>query len=458
MSSSPDSSRKEASGEAPRRSLLAKTRRGALVEFLGYGSSMIIRLGSNLILTRMLFPEAFGVMAMVQVVLYGLVMLSDVGISQSVVMSARGDDRDYLDTAWTVQVMRGVGLWLCACLLTYPISIGLDEPELLWVLPIACSSAAIHGFSSTRVFTLRRRLDIVPLQKLELGTQLLQVLVCIAAAWLGLGVGALVIAHLISTLANTAASHFLPDSTHRNRFCLEQTARAEMFAFGRWIFLSSALTFLVVRSDQVLLSRWLGSALLGVYNVGQALAEVFDTLTNRLASGVFYPTLARIHNENPGDVRRAYYDIRRWFDALLFTGLGGFAAMSQWIVDLLYDDRYAEAGTMMNILAFRTAAAMLATVCEACLVAQGASIYSFRYNAMVAPVTLLAMPLGGFLGGTTGLLWGAVIARASGLLVLWPAAWKCGFLRLEREALALVYLGFGYALGWLALAVLPEPP
>ena len=90
--------------------------------------------------------------------------------------------------------------------------------------------------------------------------------------------------------------------------------------------------------------------------------------------------------------------------------------------------------------------------------AQAASVYSFRYNAVVAPITLVAMPLGGLLGGTTGLLWGAVIARTSGLLVLWPAAWKRGFLRPEREMLAVVYLGFGYALGWLALAVLPEPP
>lgn len=442
----------------PRRSLLAKTRRGAVVEFLGYGSSMIIRLGSNLILTRLLFPEAFGLMAMVQVVLYGLVMLSDVGISQSVIMSARGDDPDYLDTAWTVQVMRGAGLWVAACLLTYPIALGFDEPQLLWVLPIACASAAIHGFSSTRVFTLRRRLDIVPLQKLELGTQLLQVIVCIGAAGLGLGVGALVIAHLVATLVNTIASHYLPGTAHRNRFLLEQDARAELFTFGRWIFLSSALTFLVVRSDQLILSRWLGSALLGVYNVGQALAEVFDTLTNRLASGVFYPTLARVHNERPGDIRRAYYEIRRWFDVLVFTCVGGFAAMSHWIVDLLYDDRYLQAGAMMRILAFRTAAAILATVCEACLVAQGASVYSFRYNAVVAPVALVAMPIGGYLGGTTGLLWGAVIARSSGLLVLWPAAWKRGFLRPERELLAVVYLGMGYALGWLAVAVLPEPP
>ena len=69
-------------------------------------------LASNLILTRLLFPEAFGLMALGSVVLVGLQMFSDAGIGPSIAQSPRGDDPEFLDTAWTAQVLRGVILWL----------------------------------------------------------------------------------------------------------------------------------------------------------------------------------------------------------------------------------------------------------------------------------------------------------------------------------------------------------
>ena len=51
---------------------------------IGYAASQAIRLFSNLILTRILFPEAFGLMALITVFLVGLNMLSDIGVSPSI--------------------------------------------------------------------------------------------------------------------------------------------------------------------------------------------------------------------------------------------------------------------------------------------------------------------------------------------------------------------------------------
>lgn len=441
---------------APSMSISGKVTRSAASEIFGFGASLALRLTSNLLLTRLLFPEAFGLMAMVQIVLYGLVMLSDVGIWQGVVTSPRGSTRSFLDTAWTMLIIRGLGLWAVACALTIPVAYGFDEPALLWMLPLTSASIAIHGFQSTRTLLLRRRLRLMPLQLLELGTQLVNVAVCLTGAWLGFGVVSLVAGIIVSSAANTLASHFLPGSSHHNRFQLEPHARHELFTFGRWIFLSSALTFLAVRLDQMMLGRWLGAALMGVYNIGQTLAELCDTLATKLTNGVIYPLLARVHVTRPADFADAYYRVRRWFDLLLFTGLGGVAAMSEWIIALLYDERYGSAAAVLRILVFRAAVAALATLCEVCFVARGASVYSFRFNLVVTLALLVAMPVGGLLWGLPGLLWATVIARATGLLALWPRAHRLGFLRPHRELLALGYLACGYGLGWLALLVLPE--
>ncbi len=46
----------------------------------GVGGQQFLRLASNLILTRLMFPEAFGLMALIQTFMVGLQMFSDIGI------------------------------------------------------------------------------------------------------------------------------------------------------------------------------------------------------------------------------------------------------------------------------------------------------------------------------------------------------------------------------------------
>jgi O-antigen/teichoic acid export membrane protein len=74
---------------------------------LKFGGNNALRLGSNLILTRLLFPEAFGLMALVQVFLTGLQMFSDFGLQASVIRSSPRRGSGFLHTAWTVQILRG---------------------------------------------------------------------------------------------------------------------------------------------------------------------------------------------------------------------------------------------------------------------------------------------------------------------------------------------------------------
>ena len=99
----PDLARGPADADTP--SLGTRAQRGAFWVAAGYGASQLIRLGSNLILTRLLFPEAFGLMAVVNSVLAGFAMFSDLGLVPSVVQNRRGDDPRFLATAWTATAL-----------------------------------------------------------------------------------------------------------------------------------------------------------------------------------------------------------------------------------------------------------------------------------------------------------------------------------------------------------------
>src|SRR5690606_16485762 len=74
-----------------------KASQGGLWTMFGFGAGQVLRLVSNLILTRLIPREAFGVMLLVQVVLQGLGRFSDIGIGPAVIQNKR-DDRAFLDT------------------------------------------------------------------------------------------------------------------------------------------------------------------------------------------------------------------------------------------------------------------------------------------------------------------------------------------------------------------------
>jgi O-antigen/teichoic acid export membrane protein len=140
-------------------SLTGRATRGATWAVLGFATSQVLRLGGNLILTRLLFEEAFGLMALVQVVQQGLGLFSDIGIGPSIVQNKRQDDA-FLNTAFTLQAARGVVLTLVGVALGQPVAAFYGEPELAYLLPFVSLTAFIAGFNSTRVFTLSRELSL----------------------------------------------------------------------------------------------------------------------------------------------------------------------------------------------------------------------------------------------------------------------------------------------------------
>src|SRR5690606_8194669 len=95
-------------------------KRGSLWALAGYGGSRVLRIGGNLVLWRLLYPDAFGLIALVNVFITGLTMFSDVGIGPSIVQNPRGDDPAFLNTAWTIQVVRGFILGIAGAALAAP--------------------------------------------------------------------------------------------------------------------------------------------------------------------------------------------------------------------------------------------------------------------------------------------------------------------------------------------------
>src|SRR5258708_13476127 len=103
----------------------------------GYAASQLLRLASNLILTRLLFPAVFGEVALVFIFIQGLAMFSDVGTGPTIIQNHRGDDPSFINTAWTIQSARGAILWLASWATRCPLAAFYGPPPLLRPIPAA---------------------------------------------------------------------------------------------------------------------------------------------------------------------------------------------------------------------------------------------------------------------------------------------------------------------------------
>ena len=220
-----------ATTEAPSKSFASRALSSGALSMMNFGVGQAMRLASNLILTRILSPEDFGLMTLVTSFLIGLAMFSDMGFGPSIMQSKRGDDPAFLDTIWTLKIIRGFVIFFAALAMSWPLAVFYDAPQFAWVFPVAASSLLIGGFFPTRIDSAARHLQIGRLTVLELCNQLIGVLITIAAALILKSVWALVWGNVLGAIAQLLMFNlFLPG--HRNRFRMEPEARAEVMKFG----------------------------------------------------------------------------------------------------------------------------------------------------------------------------------------------------------------------------------
>lgn len=331
-----------------------RARTGTLWLVGGFGLSQIMRLGANVVLAAILFEEVFALMAIVTAVMTGLTMFSDIGLKTNVIQHPKGDEPDFLNTAWTLQVLRGTCLFLVAVLLAYPLSqfYGANDPkayELLFLIPIVGLTALISGFQSAKVMAAARHLKIKELTRIEFVVGPFHVAVMLLLAWQMRSVYALAIASVLSSCVHTFLTYRLLNGP-RSKFRWDSETVRVIISFGKWVFLSTLLTFMAVQLDRLALARMFSLAEVGVYSIAASLAVIVPTLAGSLQSSVLFPWYSRKLAEGMplpdafARTRTAMMTLSSFLCTLLIVGATSF-------FELAYDERYVKGGELLPILA-----------------------------------------------------------------------------------------------------------
>ena len=429
----------------------------------GHGLSLVLRLASTLVLTRLLAPELYGVMAVGYVIMTGLHMFSDIGLNSGAIRSERGDDPTFLNVGWVVQIARGLIVTLAGFAMAVALKLAADaswlptnsvyaDHQVPLLVAVISLSGLISGFESTKVWWARRHLALATLTKIEVACQLASTLFIVGWALVSPTIWALAGGAIFTALLRTVLTHsLLPGPS--NRFEWDSTAFFEILHFGKWVILSSAFTFMLANGDRLLLGGMLDSQSMGFYTTALVLiGAVHGAVVNVVGSAVL-PALSEVFRVKPTDLQKTIYRIRWPLDLVCLLCAGALVMLGEPIIKLLYDPRYEPTGWMLSVLAVTLVATRL-NVFDQCLVAIGRVKLLSMLNAIRLVTLYCIVPAGYWLDGVHGAIMGVAIATLVNALAVLAMQHRLGLLDATRELLALPIFAGGLLFGWAASSLL----
>ncbi len=254
------------------------------------------------VLARILSPTDFGVVTVAQLAISVIEYFSQTGFSFALVQ-LRGSIRPYLDTAWTVAVLRSIVLAGVAVAAAPLAGMMFELPQAVPMIRVMAISILLGGFVNVAMVYYERELAFQQRFWLNVSETFCDVAVGITVGLLTRSGWALVWGVLAGAGARVLVSYAL--HPYRPRFALDMAKARELYRFGRWISAWRALTFILRNIDYVVVGRVAGIPALGLYRVAQAASRAIVTEMTSLSAQVSFPAYSMLQ-ERPKRLRRAY--------------------------------------------------------------------------------------------------------------------------------------------------------
>jgi len=365
--------------------LKAKSARGAVKFGVGTVTERGLRSIRNMILARILAPNEFGLMAIVMVVAMVFETFTEVGVRLSVIQNKRGANREYLNTAWWLQAIRGLVLFLVGIFLAPLISSFYNKPELLNLLRVAFLAILFRGLISPRMSVLRKEYKYGRVVLLSQGSGIIGTFVAIGLAFMIRNVWALVIGFVAESAVLCVLSYalvpFLP------KFGIDRKSLSELMKFVRGLIGSPILKLIALQADIVVLGKMVTEDRLGIYFLAVQLAYLPVVLFNRIIRPVLLPAFSE-KQDDKDFLCRALLKISRGAAILGIPFTAFMASCASGILLLAYGPKYVAVAAPFAVLSVCGLIRMQSGVFVAAYLALGRPHLIRRFAALQAAIVV----------------------------------------------------------------------
>lgn len=390
-----------------------RVRTGLLWTISGGSTVALLRIGTLIVLARLLTPAEFGTMtaALVVVKLSGIFVYMGIGpaIVQLPELTERHKTTGMLASlAFSLIVQAAV--WVLAPF----IASFFGSAQLIPILRAISFVFLIRGISTVSSSVLHRDLRFKDLAKYEVVSYLLgSAVVTIALAAAGAGAWSLALGYLAYVLINATQCLLARPSDWRAGAGWKELR--DLLRFGTGVTLARVAAYMAGNADNIVVGRFLGLSALGFYGRAYGLTSSAETLTGGVVDKVFFPAIARVQGDQ-SRLRKGYHDGQSAIalGALPISAL--LVILAPEAVLVLLGDDWSEVIPLFQVLAagllFRTGYGIAMSVIRAT-----GAVYRLARIQLVYAVAVLTGALIGQFWGLQGVAFGILAAMVSGYLV-----------------------------------------
>ncbi len=320
-------------------SLKAKAARGGVWLASGSVIDKILRLLRNIILTRILAPEAFGVIAIALSVNSFFETLTQVGIDKAIIQSTSGGDSKFQNGAWFFSLGRSIGLYLVAYFIAPYIANFYNNDQITQLLRVVCLSILFRGAISPRAYAALKNLVYSKWVFISHGGASLGIIISVVLVTKIQNEWILAIGFVLEAFFRMAFSFILCPYLPNPNF--DRKALKELFAFARGMFGLPILLFIFNRVDIFVIGKLLPSKELGLYSMAIGLARMPLLFIATLLDELLMSVLSKVKNDND-KINQTLITVTKHISifgipSLLFIGIS-----AEKILSLFYGEAYGK--------------------------------------------------------------------------------------------------------------------
>lgn len=306
---------------------------------------------SNMILARLLAPEAFGVVATVTMIVSFADMFTDAGFQKYLVQHEfRDEDEKHKNTNVAFWTNLGISFFLWGVIASFceQLAIVVGNPGLGIVIIIACIQLPLTSFSSIQMALYRREFDFKTLFWVRLISICIPFAVTIPLALGGFGYWALIIGIICGSLSNAVLLTI--KSKWKPQWFYSIGILNEMLSFSVWSLIEAMSIWLTAWVDVFIIGSVLDAYYLGLYKTSTSMVNSLLALITAATTPVLFSALSRLQDDNE-QFNRMYYNAQKLVSILVFPLGVGIYLYSDLATKILLGSQWHEASGVIGIWA-----------------------------------------------------------------------------------------------------------
>ncbi|MCD6225793.1 lipopolysaccharide biosynthesis protein [bacterium] len=300
----------------------------------------------TIILARLLVPKDFGLMGIAMLTMSALNSFSQTGIKEALIQK-QGGIKDYLNTAWTIQVIRG--LTISAILFFGAPLVGsfFAEPGAVPLTRALALSELFKAFTHIGVVYFQKELEFQKQFLYQIVGVAADLLISVSTAIVLRSPWAMVYGLIGGNFVRCLLSYVIIPS--KLKISLDQRQAQELWNFGKWIFGSGALIFLITQGDDIFVGKVLGATMLGFYQMAYRISNLPATEITHVISQITFPAYAKLQ-DNKIKLQKAYLKVLKTTAFLSFPMAGLIFILAPDFTRIFLGDKWMPMVPVIQIL------------------------------------------------------------------------------------------------------------